>query len=74
MVNLMQLIYWLVSSAAGSYDLVKFGSASENAENSRNCFLVLWVGFLSIQLESASRKKELQNRAKLSSVLTDGDL
>lgn len=60
LVNLMQLIFWLVSSATGSYDLVKSGSALEKAENPRVYFLVLLVaGFLSIQLEAASRKEEL---------------
>lgn len=45
LVNLMQLVFWLVSSAAGSYDLVKSGSALEKAENPRVYFLVLSVGF-----------------------------
>ena len=44
LVNLMQLIFWLVSPAAGTYNLVKSGSVSEKAENRWDSFLVLWVG------------------------------
>lgn len=57
LLNMMQLIFWLMSSTAGCYDLVKSGSASKTAENPRVYFLVLWVVFYPYNLKLIPERK-----------------